>query len=131
MNTVDLSIANIDAALRRRFHIIPIMPDKKVLGNWLKTKFNENFLNFQDALVALMDKLNKKITQDSIYLGPYRQLGQTYFFIEPEETIEKLKETIEIEWKFNIKPLLLEYFNFNEEELKEYEKIYINFKKDL
>lgn len=131
MNTVDLSIANIDAALRRRFHIIPIMPDKKVLENWLKAKFNENFLNFQNALVSLMDKLNEKITQDSIYLGPYRQLGQTYFFIEPEETIEKLKENIEIEWKFNIKPLLLEYFNFNDEELKEYEEIYINFKKDL
>ncbi|MFX1503570.1 MAG: McrB family protein [Promethearchaeota archaeon] len=131
MNTVDLSIANIDAALRRRFHIIPIMPDKKVLENWLKDRYGENFLNFQTFLVNLMDKLNEKIEQDSIYLGPYRQLGQTYFFIEPERTIELLKEKIEIEWEFSIKPLLLEYFNFNEENLKDYEEIYNNFKKQL
>ena len=131
MNTVDLSIANIDAALRRRFYIIPIMPDKKVLENWLNTKYNKNYLNFQNALIYLMDKLNEKISQDSVYLGPYRQLGHTYFFIEPEGTIEQLKEKIDIEWEFSIKPLLLEYFNFIEENLKEYEDIYNKFKNEI
>ncbi|MBD3351206.1 MAG: DUF4357 domain-containing protein, partial [Candidatus Lokiarchaeota archaeon] len=36
MNTVDLSIANIDAAIRRRFYILELEPDIDLLKNWLK-----------------------------------------------------------------------------------------------
>ena len=82
-------------------------------------------------MVYLMDKLNEKISQDSVYLGPYRQIGHTYFFIEPEETIEQLTEYIDIELEFSIKPLLLEYFNFITENLKEYEDIYNKFKNEI
>ncbi|MBN1215443.1 MAG: AAA family ATPase, partial [Candidatus Lokiarchaeota archaeon] len=128
MNTVDLSIANIDAALRRRFHIITIMPDKKVLENWLSSNYKDNFKDFQVALIQLMEDLNEKITSDTAYLGPYRQLGHTYFFIEPEENIENLKKKVDLEWNYTVKPLLLEYFNFSEEKLGEYEILYNNFK---
>jgi len=131
MNTVDLSITNIDAALRRRFFIIPIMPDKTILKNWLKSKYKENYIDFQKALIDLMDKFNKKVRLDNIYLGPYRQLGHTYFFIEPEDTIEKLIEKMDINWKYSIKPLLLEYFNFSEELLNEYKEIYNDFKNNF
>ncbi|MEJ2249572.1 MAG: AAA family ATPase [Candidatus Lokiarchaeota archaeon] len=127
MNTVDLSIANIDAALRRRFHIITIMPDEIILKNWLKVRYGDNFPEFQTGLIDLMINLNKKISQDSIYLGPYRRLGHTYFFIESENSIEGLKVKMKIEWEYSIKPLLLEYFNFNYENLKEYEEIYQSF----
>ncbi len=131
MNTVDLSIANIDAALRRRFFMISVMPDAIILENWLKLKFGEKFKEFQKELTILMKNLNIKISSDKTYLGPYRQLGHTYFFVESTENLKELISNFEMEWNYSIRPLLLEYLNFNEEYLKEYDITYQEFKNKM
>ena len=131
MNTVDLSIANIDAALRRRFYIVSMMPDEIILKNWLTFNLQDKFPDFQKELVELMIKLNKKIYSDKIYLGPYRQLGHTYFFVKSFKTIVEQLNNFDLEWKYSLRPLILEYLNFNEELMKDYDDIYHEFKKKI
>lgn len=123
MNTVDLSIVNIDAALLRRFHIIEFMPDSLILTNWLKDRFKDKFMDFQNKLLSFMDELNEIIKANS-FLGLYRTLGHTYFFVEPKDTVEELEEDFKLEWECAIRPLLLNYLNFDPEMLKIYDELF-------
>jgi 5-methylcytosine-specific restriction protein B len=67
MNTADQSIRSLDAALRRRFGFIELMPDPDLLSD----KVIDDL-----PLDQFLYELNKKITK---FAGRERQIGHSYF----------------------------------------------------
>ncbi|PKQ24931.1 MAG: hypothetical protein CVT65_00400 [Actinobacteria bacterium HGW-Actinobacteria-5] len=77
MNTADRSIAMIDAALRRRFHFIPFIPNEgplaDVLRNWLKK-------NEEPAWIASMvDRINEELRV--LLRGSHLLIGHSHFIV--------------------------------------------------
>ena len=71
MNTADRSIRSLDAALRRRFAFIELLPDPSLLEG--------ETVNEQLALDVFLDELNRRITKSA---GRERQIGHSFFFHE-------------------------------------------------
>lgn len=109
MNTVDRSIGLIDAALRRRFHFIPMFPDcppvQGLLARWLKRK-HPRMLHVAD----LHDRLNQELRRR---FGRHVQLGPSYFMKDKldEESLSRL-------WEHDIHPFLEEQFFEDEKGLQ-------------
>lgn len=102
MNTADRSIANIDTALRRRFHFKEMLPDAEV--------FDGIFVD-DVSIKDMFIKMNKRIT---VLFDREHTLGHAYFLpLKTEPTIETLANIFEN----SIIPLLQEYF------YEDYEKI--------
>ena len=98
MNTADRSLANVDTALRRRFHFEPMMPDLNVLDN----------LKVGDIdIQKILKTINQRI--EALYDREHT-IGHAYFtklFIIPEN--EKFNE-LELIFRNKVIPLLEEYF---------------------
>lgn len=99
MNTADRSLAQVDIALRRRFHFEEMMPNYSVLKN-----LNVKGINVEEML----ETINKRI--EALYDRDHT-IGHAYFtslaeIVDEEEKFEKLKEI----FKFKVMPLLQEYF---------------------
>jgi 5-methylcytosine-specific restriction protein B len=118
MNSVDKSIAPLDAALRRRFHIINLEPDLKEL----KLAFDEHKSNdsriedIKDLSIRLLKYLNKQI---AFFRGKDFQLGHWYFSeLCGEQNELSLTETIFSElWYHKVFPQLEELFHGRDEQL--------------
>ncbi len=88
MNTADRSIKLIDAALRRRFAFVELMPDsQKLQGASIGAL----------ALDELMDELNDRITK---HVGREKQLGHSYFLeggqpiTDPDQFARRFRQEI-------------------------------------
>ena len=102
MNTADRSIANIDTALRRRFHFKEMLPDAEVLDGIFVDD-----VSIKDMFI----KMNKRIT---VLFDREHTLGHAYFLpLKTDPTIEALASIFEN----SIISLLQEYF------YEDYEKI--------
>lgn len=103
MNTADRSIARIDAALRRRFSFIEMLPESETLKDILVDGID---------IAKMFDTLNKRIT---ILLDREHTIGHSYFLqpLKADPSIDRLATIFENE----IIPLLQEYF------YDDYEKI--------
>ena len=103
MNTADRSIARIDAALRRRFSFVEMLPDAETLKDILVDGID---------IAEMLNTLNKRIT---ILLDREHTIGHSYFLqpLKADPSIERLAKIFENE----IIPLLQEYF------YDDYEKI--------
>ena len=103
MNTADRSIARLDAALRRRFSFVEMLPESATLKDILVDGIN---------IVKMFDTLNKRIT---VLLDREHAIGHSYFLqpLKADPSIERLAAIFENE----IVPLLQEYF------YDDYEKI--------
>jgi 5-methylcytosine-specific restriction protein B len=117
MNTADRSLAIIDYALRRRFSFFELEPafGKECFKNFL------NDLNMEEDLVnriiGRVDNLNIQI-EDSSNLGKGFKIGHSYFCdYDPDD--ENWYENV---IKYEIKPLLEEYWFDDLEKAKEYIK---------
>ena len=73
MNTADRSIQPLDAALRRRFRVIELLPDTGVIERFYEA--NPDLLDL-DNLVSGAQKLNEQITAD---LGSDYAFGHTFY----------------------------------------------------
>ncbi|QII02057.1 AAA domain-containing protein [Rhodococcoides fascians A21d2] len=106
MNTSDRSIRSLDAALRRRFAFIELLPDSSILAN---SKIGDLPLDM------FLDELNKTITE---LAGRERQIGHSFFLDEgdPIDTVEQFAEVLRLE----IIPLLQEIAFDDFAKLKEY-----------
>jgi len=111
MNTADRSIATVDAALRRRFHFIPFVPDDRsdnpisdLLGRWLEDNKQDPWL--ADLVDGVNQKLRGEIGGDHLLLGP------SYFM---KEDIGRA-ELAQI-WRYRIEPLIDDIF-FGDERAK-------------
>ena len=100
MNTADRSIALLDAALRRRFDFVEMMPDSK--HDRINTDIED--VDCQELLAAM----NKRIR---FLLDREHQIGHTYFM-----GVDDL-ESLEATFKNKIIPLLQEYFYDNWEKI--------------
>lgn len=91
MNTADRSIALLDTALRRRFRFIEMMPDIKHVSE------NVAGVNCRKMLEAMNERIRFLFDRE-------HQIGHTYFI-----KVSKMHDLADT-FKFNIIPLLQEYF---------------------
>ncbi len=115
MNSADRSIALVDYALRRRFCFIEFMPKEKILEDWLSA----SVINIDKAkIVECLRKINAEISSDP-KLGKHFQIGHSYFMQKglDEKKIDQI-------WKYDIKPLLEEYYFEDTDAIAKIQKIF-------
>jgi 5-methylcytosine-specific restriction protein B len=94
MNTADMSLVQVDTALRRRFGFIELMPD---VSSEIKFK-NEKYKTY-------LKKLNEKIRSRKNMRD--KQVGHSYFMnLENDEALQ-------FSFKHKIIPLLQDYFYYD------------------
>lgn len=104
MNTADRSIAMMDAALRRRFHFVPFMPEEpalsSVLSDWLKKNGEAPWI------AGLVDAVNEQLV--SILKGPHLQVGHSHFMLpsKPDGRPVLTEERLERIWKYDVYPFI-------------------------
>lgn len=98
MNTADRSLVQLDAALRRRFRFIEMMPEAGLLTQEVK---DENGKVTEIKLKDLLTDINERICA---LIDREHQIGHSYFM--KVKTIDDLRET----FQYEIIPLLQEYF---------------------
>ena len=110
MNTADRSVGHIDYAIRRRFAFVNILP--KDLTNELGDQFKSEL--FDKVTNLFNSNLSPEFKKEEV------QLGHSYFITK--------NTPIDICWKYEIKPILLEYIKDGllinvEKEIQNIEKI--------
>ena len=102
MNTADQSLTHIDAALKRRFSSIEVMPDSSILKKGMKN------------LPELLDKINEKVREKR---SRDNQIGHSYF-MHDGKSINEIKE-LQFVFATDIIPLLRDYFYDSDDDLKD------------
>ena len=87
MNTADMSLVQVDTALRRRFGFIELMPDLSLVKN--------------EKYKKILRNLNKKILDEKMR---DKQIGHSYFMNLKND------EELQFSFKYKIIPLLQDYF---------------------
>ena len=104
MHTVDRSVGLLDAAMRRRFHFVPFVPDlagrspiSQVLTRWVAE--NDEL----ETLPEIVDKVNNQLR--ALLGGDHLLLGPSYFMKAgiDEEQLRRV-------WRFQIEPLIEDLF---------------------
>lgn len=98
MNTADRSVGYIDYAIRRRFAFITLKADRNVIESY----YTDNDLK-QKAL-AYFDQADALMKVSSEYEKDDLMIGHSYFLAKSEEELQN-------KMVFEVRPLLLEYFN--------------------
>jgi 5-methylcytosine-specific restriction enzyme B len=128
MNTADRSVSLFDTAMRRRFAFVPMMVDYDLvvseLGinvkNFTKKEFNEKIKDAKNnhqknsirSLFAIYG-INQKISKD-LRMGREKQIGHTYLL----KIINEKEQFLNV-WKYQVIPLLEEFYSSKINELKE------------
>ncbi len=129
MNTADRSVSLFDTAMRRRFAFVPMMVNYDLVANKLginieipliQEKYNENLKKSKNthqknsirSLYAVYG-INQKISKD-LRMGREKQVGHTYLL----KIIDKENQFLNV-WKYQIIPLLEEFYSAKMNELKE------------
>jgi MoxR-like ATPase len=128
MNTADRSVSLFDTAMRRRFAFVPMMVDYDLIADELgikvkefsKSEFeriqkeskNEHEKNSILSLFAVY-KLNQRISKD-LRMGREKQVGHTYLL----KIIKEEKQFLNV-WKYQIIPLLEEFYSAKMNDLEE------------
>lgn len=94
MNTADKSIALVDAALRRRFYFVGLMPTRAPVNDVLRRWLDRH--GHDPAPAALLDELNAEIADADFSIGP------SYLMTDPHK--------LEHAWEHAILPLLEEHY---------------------
>jgi len=101
MNTADRSIASLDAALRRRFHFVPIFPDTGPMEGLLDRYLQRNAGDRQWA--RLVDMVNGELRER---LGSGDQLIGPSHFLKPNLDEAQIARI----WRYNVEPLMDDLF---------------------
>ena len=101
MNTADRSIALVDAALRRRFHFVPVFPNRGptegLLERWLARHGEPAWGG--EFVAQVNDELIEALG------GPHLQIGPSHF-MKRELDEEKVRRI----WAYNIEPFIEDQF---------------------
>ena len=112
MNTADKSIGLIDAALRRRFHFVPLFPGEgpltDLLAQWL-----DNCAPEMSHVAGIVDRLNAELRRR---VGRHLQVGHSYF-LRPDLSEEVLARI----WDADIVPFLEDQFFGRDEDLARFQ----------
>ncbi|GLX77715.1 hypothetical protein tinsulaeT_10550 [Thalassotalea insulae] len=117
MNSVDKSVAPLDAAIRRRFHIVPLEPDLRELKEHLYFEADsEDVKEVKKVSIELLDYLNCSIAQ---FIGKDYQLGHWYFspLCNHFEDVKYCEEVLVDVWLHKVIPQLEELFHSRIEQL--------------
>lgn len=101
MNTADRSVALIDAALRRRFHFVPVYPDdgplEGLLERWLER-------HGEPAWVAPLVAMVNEELAEALH-GTHLQIGPSHFMRKglDEAKVRRI-------WRYNVEPLMEDQF---------------------
>jgi len=113
MNTADRSIATVDAALRRRFHFVPFVPDDRdenpisgLLRRWLEANDEPEWV--ADLVDGVNQRLRGELGGDHLLLGP------SYFMSSGLD-----QEALAQIWKYRIEPLIDDLF-FGDDKAKNF-----------
>ena len=128
MNTADRSVSLFDTAMRRRFAFVPMMVKYDLVAselgikikNFTKEECEEKIKEAKDnhqknsilSLFALYG-INQKISKD-LRMGREKQIGHTYLL----KIINEKEQFVNV-WKYQIIPLLEEFYSSKINELKE------------
>jgi 5-methylcytosine-specific restriction protein B len=102
MNTADRSIALVDAALRRRFHFIPLFPGDGPLKGLLKRWLQANVPSMLHV-APLVDQLNRDLLDE--FKGRHLLVGHSYFMKKDLDEAE-----LDRIWKYDVMPFIEEQF---------------------
>lgn len=119
MNTADRSIAMVDYALRRRFSFINIEPafhSEKFKAFLIHKGVSQGFV---DKIVQSMEEVNTEIIRDSVNLGKGYEVGHSYFVPTSETVVADEQKWFDRVIKWEIEPLLKEYWFDQEEKVNE------------
>ncbi|MGW1882066.1 McrB family protein [Streptomyces sp. NPDC001970] len=112
MNTVDRSVAYMDAAMRRRFSFMELHPEASpvqgVLASWLARRTEEQGGDptaYDDSYVRLLGEINRLLAESSPGDRSFR-VGPSYFMQDLAHAGEGALERL---WRTQIIPLLTEH----------------------
>jgi len=125
MNTADRSIAIVDAALRRRFHFVPFIPDDRLdnpisglLGRWLDENDEPPWVG--DLVDGVNQRLRKELGGDHLLLGP------SYFMQKGLD-----RNSLALIWRYRIEPLVDDlFFGDNRAKAFHFESVWDEFGED-
>lgn len=130
MNTADRSIALVDAAIRRRFRFIPFPPDYdflyEVFGFEGRTdaedvieEANDDEQVLQALSVLALQAINREIRSGG-NLGKGKQVGHSYLLGDADIEAGEVPDagTLVDAWRYDILPLLEEYYFGNLKQLQ-------------
>jgi len=101
MNGADRSVVLLDQALRRRFSLIEMAPDARVLSSWLTEHPPAAGPAFAARVLSLFERLNARLSND---IGPQGQIGHSFFMV-PDLDEARLR----LIWQHQVWPLLEEH----------------------
>lgn len=124
MNSVDSSVAPLDAALRRRFRMVNLVPDPDLMRRPLGLSEEDELPRPDPALATkadvaalalhLLRTLNDGI---GMYLGSDFQLGQWYLNPLVDATDDGAQAALADIWRTALLPQLIEYFSGRSDQL--------------
>lgn len=114
MNTADRSLALMDYALRRRFSFVEVLP---AFSNDTFIEYKNNINNqYFNKVIDKITELNKEISSD-VSLGDGFMIGHSYFC----NLIDNYEENVKSVLKFDILPMIREYWFDNKESREKWE----------
>jgi hypothetical protein len=111
MNTADRSIAHLDAALRRRFHFVPLLPDEGPMIGLLDRFLQRAGGDRQWA--ALVDRVNAELRDR---LGNADQLIGPSYFLDEDLNEDRMARV----WRYSIEPLMEDLFWGDQQAIAEF-----------
>ncbi len=117
MNTADRSLSLVDYALRRRFAFINLEPAFDSEGFTRQLSKNGSSEGMTSKVIARLNSLNKRISDDISNLGPGFRIGHS-FFCSPSSSQIYDDNWFEEIIRYEIQPLLEEYWFDNPNEVK-------------
>lgn len=117
MNTADRSISLMDIALRRRFGFIELTPDYEALENHLTKDpaISKEVRALRDLAIQSLKTVNERLQEK---YDRDHQIGHSYLMkLQQDTSVEGSREMLTNIWKFEIIPLLQEYFYDSSEKL--------------
>jgi len=125
MNSVDRSVAPLDSALRRRFHIIEIGPDiellrlqVQVVKSTLDAGEHDEWSRISFLACRLLEKINRHV---AVFRGTDFRLGHAYFwkvFAPNAGTVRVRKQSLVAAFREKVIPQLKEMFRDQQDLLR-------------
>jgi 5-methylcytosine-specific restriction protein B len=128
MNSVDKSVAPLDTALRRRFHIVNLMPNLEEMAHAMgltgvidyhNITLRDPISDVKDVCVVAISLVNALNHGISLFLGSEFSLGEWYLkdLIQQSTDAEEAKALLARIWQFNLLPQMEELFHGRIEQL--------------
>ena len=108
MNTADRSVAQLDQALRRRFHFVPLFPGEPPVDEMLRMYLEANVPSMKWA-ADVLDKANEVLGDRNVAIGPSHLMRDDL----DDEVLERV-------WKHSVLPTIEDHFFGERDRVQEF-----------